>query len=66
MENARAQNPVPTITNQPTKPVTVEEGIDNISNQMQNAWNNIDVEVEFDEPNEVDEVSTSDRSRTNV
>ena len=59
-ENARAQNPVPTITNQPTEPVTVEEGIDNISNQMQNAWNNIDVEVEFDEPNEVDEVSTSE------
>ena len=59
-ENARAQNPVPTITNQPTKPVTVEEEIDNISNQMQNAWNNIDVEVEFDEPNEVDEVSTSE------
>ena len=40
-ENARAQNPVPTITNQPTEPVTVEEEIDNISNQMQNAWNNI-------------------------
>lgn len=50
-ENARAQNPIPTITNQPTEPVTVEEEIDNISNQMQNAWNNIDVEVEFDEPN---------------
>ena len=49
-ENARAQNPIPTITNQPTEPVTVEEEIDNISNQMQNAWNNIDVEVEFDEP----------------
>ena len=66
-ENARAQNPVPTITNQPTEPVTVEEEIDNISNQMQNAWNNIDVEVEFDEPNEVDEVSTSEaESRTNV
>ena len=59
-ENARAQNPVPTITNQPTEPVTVEEEIDNISNQMQNAWNNIDVEVEFDEPNEVDEVSASE------
>tara|TARA_Y100000004_G_scaffold197294_1_gene270937 strand:- start:949 stop:2142 length:1194 start_codon:yes stop_codon:yes gene_type:complete len=50
-ENARAQNPVPTITNQPTEPVTVEEEIDNISSQMQNAWDNIDVEVEFDEPN---------------
>ncbi len=59
-ENARAQNPVPTITNQPTEPVTVEEEIDNISNQMQNAWNNIDVEVEFDKPNEVDEVSASE------
>ena len=34
-ENASTQNPVPTITNQPTEPVTVEEGIDNISNQMQ-------------------------------
>ena len=50
-ENARAQNPVPTITNQPTavykgQPVTVEEEIDNISSQMQNAWENIEVEDE--------------------
>lgn len=53
-ENARAQNPVPTITNQPTEPVEFADPInagdtfevDNISNQMQNAWENIEVEDE--------------------
>jgi len=53
-ENARAQNPIPTITNQPTEPVEFADPInagdtfevDNISNQMQNAWENIEVEDE--------------------
>ena len=37
-ENANTES-VPTITNQPTKPVRLK-GNNNISNQMQNAWNN--------------------------
>ena len=53
-ENARAQNPIPTITNQPTEPVEFADPInagdtfevDNISSQMQNAWENIEVEDE--------------------
>lgn len=78
-ENARAQNPVPTITNQPTEPVEFADPInagdtfevDNISNQMQNAWENIEVEdepsldvsvnvPEINNLDEADEVSASE------